>query len=262
MKRITIVMPVSRDTYLHAVMTRLELLTCDRTQTNLLVIVDGPPELYVKVRNMVEMSKFAERLCIQFTSKHKLRRFGIPERRMRISDIHNTLREHIIDCDYVFGIEDDTIINANTLELLLKDYGLYPFAGFIQGVQLGRWGIPYVGAWKADDVYEPTMIKSLQVKDSRTQEPVEEIDAGGFYCFLTKRDNYVKHTFKPFDSNGLGPDVEYGIELRRQGVVNYIDWRVTTVHKTPKGDISLLNTESRVTTLRKKENKRWRQTQV
>lgn len=265
-REVTIIMPVSRPDNLDAIFARLEMLKCKREKTNLLVIVDGPVDLFVKARNFVEMSKFKERLCIQFQSKHKLRQFDIMGRRMRIADIHNELKKHIVDCEFIFGIEDDTIINTNTLDILLKDYGMYPYAGLIQGVQLGRWGIPYVGAWKADDVYEPTEMKSLnpmRMGDVSTlgKSLIQEIDAGGFYCFITRKDNYVKHTFKPFDTNGMGPDVDYGITLRQQGLVNYIDWRITTVHKTKKGEISLLNTEPRVTTLRKKDN-RWRQIQV
>lgn len=247
--------------YLDAIFARLEFLTCDRTKTNLLVAVDGPPELFVAARNAVEASKFNQRLCVQFNSKHKLRKFDIMGRRMRIADVHNFMKEHIVNSDYIFGLEDDTIINANTLELLLKDYGLYPYAGLIQGVQLGRWGVPYVGAWEANDVYEPSEMRSLMPPPANSKLMVQEIDAGGFYCFVTRADNYLKHTFKPFDINGMGPDVDYGIALRQQGLVNYIDWRVTTTHKSKQGDINLLTTQPRVTTLKKKEN-RWRQIQV
>jgi hypothetical protein len=31
------------------------------------------------------------------------------------------------------------------------DYQAHPHAGFIEGVELGRWNFPCVGAWPADD---------------------------------------------------------------------------------------------------------------
>lgn len=250
----TIVMPVSRPDHLDAIFARLELMTCKRTETNLLVVVDGPPDLFVKTRNYVEMSKFNQRLCVQYENKEKKKNTDYYARRFRIADIHNLIKQHVPRCDYVFGLEDDTIFPTNALEVLLKNYAVYPYAGIIIGVQLGRWGIPCVGAWKADDVYEPTKITSVM-----PEKGVTEIDAGGFYCFVTKRDSYVAHTFKPFE-NGFGPDVDYGIELRRKGQLNYINWDIRTIHKTKSGDISLLTHTPSQVTFTKKES-RWRQTQ-
>lgn len=253
---VTIILPVSRPEYLDAVFARLEMLECDRRMTNLLCIVDGTPELFVNVRNRVEMSKFADRLCILFSYKGTYKKTSRLARRFRISEIHNQLKENIVQCDYVFGIEDDTIIGPRTLKILLKDYSLQPYAGLIEGVQIGRWGIPMVGAWKVDDVYDPKTIDSLM-----PSKDLQEIDAGGLYCFLTKHDHYVKHTFKPFDNNEMGPDFDFGLELRRAGMMNFIDWNVTTVHKSKQGDISLLTTEPRHVRFVKKET-RWRQTAI
>lgn len=260
MYRTTIILPVSRETYLDAIFARLEMLKCDKEKTNLLVVVDGDAKLFVKARNLTEMSKFAQRLCIEFKSKHKKRHYDVYGRRRRISDIHNLIKEHIQDCDYIFSLEDDTIFQLNALELLLKDYTIYPHAGFIQGVQIGRWGVPYIGSWKVDDIYEPKKIESM-LPIIHSDKIIEECDAGGFYCFITKKENYIKHDFKPFDGNGLGPDVDFGISLRQIGLLNYIDWRVMTTHKTKNKDISMHNTEPVKVSFIKKEN-RWRQIHI
>lgn len=262
MGSVTILLVVSRSEYLDVIFPSLELLVCDRRNTNLLVVVDGGPELYVNVRNRVMDTKFAEKLCVQFKSDHKLRHFDIQARRLRISDIHNFAKQHIKACDYVFGVEDDTIVPATSLRKLLGDYSVYPYAGFIQGVELGRWGIPYVGAWKVDDIYEPTRITSLLPVNSpaRPSDQIQEVDAGGLYCFLTKRDNYVNHNFKPFDRNGLGPDVDFGVSLRQAGSLNYTDWRVKCIHKSKRGDIKFHDTDPRVIVFTKRDG-RWRQGQ-
>lgn len=252
---ITIILPISRDTFLDRLFASLELLKCDRSSTNLLVIVDGKPDLYVKVRNKVQDTKFREKLTIHFKSEHKLRHYDVMARRLRISDIHNEIKQHIWACDYVMGIEDDTLVPPNALEKLLKNFTNNPHAGFIEGVELGRWGVPYVGAWRFDDIYEPTKIRSiLKVKPG----DVEKIDAGGFYCFMSKLDTYETHDFKPFDNNALGPDVNYGIQLRRQGYENFVDWSIRCTHMTKEKDITLFNTDERLITFTKNNN-RWTQ---
>lgn len=252
MNTVTIVLPVSRDEYLPRLFASLEMLTCDRNKTNLLVIVDGKTELFVKVRNLVQETKFREKLCIYFKSEHEIKHFDIGQRRLRISDIHNEIKQHLWNCEYVFGIEDDTLVPTNALDKLLKDFLIYPHAGFIEGVELGRWGVPYVGAWRSDDIYDPKEIKSILKK-----EQIEPIDAGGFYCFLSRLDTYESHDFKPYQ-NVLGPDVNYGMALRTQGYENYIDWSIGCIHLNKDKEISLFNTSPRVITF-KKNNKRWSQ---
>lgn len=251
--KVTIFMPVSRKDHLDRIFAALELLDCDATKTNLLVIVDGSAQLFIETRNKVEMSKFANRLCVQFKTKHILRQFDIMGRRMRISDIHNLAKEHLVDCDFVFGVEDDTLIPTNALRQLLKDYSMHPFAGFIEGIEMGRWGIPYIGAWKVDDLYEPTKIESTQLK-----EGLHEIDAGGFYCFMTRLETYKNHDFKPFDNNGLGPDVDFGIALRQLGLLNYANYSIKCAHKKKTEDITFVNTTPMIVTFVKRET-RWRQ---
>lgn len=246
--KVTIFIPISRKDYLDKIFAILELLECDAENTNLLVVVDGKVDLFVEVRNKVETSKFANRLCLQFKSKTSPRQFDILGRRIRISDIHNFAKEYIQDADFVFGIEDDTIIPTNALSMLLRAYSIHPFAGFIEGIELGRWGIPYIGAWKVDDIYNPQQIESTPLK-----EGIQEIDAGGFYCFLTRASTYKEHHFKPFDNNSLGPDVNFGIELRRIGLINYANYDIKCAHKTKERNLTFINTKPKITTLIKKD---------
>lgn len=253
MNEVTIFIPVSRNTYLDRLFHSLEVLECDRTKVSLLVLVDGDTKLFVETRNYVEMSKFRERLCIPYKAKDKLRQFDLLARRLRISDIHNESKKYIVDCKYVLGLEDDTICPPTTLKRLLQHYSMYPYAGFIGGVELGRWGIPYVGAWKVDDIYEPTKIESLPLGKG-----LQEVDSSGFYCYLTTRDNYMLHKYEPFDNNGLGPDVNFGIALRREGLSNYVDWEIKCIHKNKDKDVTFGNTTPRIVTMVKKDTS-WRQ---
>lgn len=257
---VTIILPISRLETLMTIFPRLEFLECDKTKTNLLTIVDGDSNLFVKARNYTEMSKFEQKLCVMYESKlkQKIKEYDYVSRRVKIAKIHNFAKQFISPCDYVFSIEDDTIFQPFSLSKLLKDYWLYPNAGAIEGVQVGRWGIPYIGAWKINDIYNPTQFESVSVKKG---VGIEEIDSFGMYCLLTKYKHYIEHEFKPFENNDMGPDFEFGLELRRQGMLNYIDWSVKTQHISENKNLSVDNTETRQVSFIKKGN-RWRQSSI
>jgi hypothetical protein len=238
----TIILPISRNQHLLKVFASLELLECDRERTGLLVCVDGESELYLTVRNLVEQSKFTKRLSVQGNIPGERREFSINTRRRRISAIHNEVRKLIKPCEYVFLIEDDGVLPPDALSRLLADYMAHPYAGFIEGVELGRWGIPHVGAWRADDVYDMKRLESAmparpELLNDATRaigripdQVVEEVDAGGLYATLTRYRHYVDHKFQPYEACAFGPDLEWGIWLRQQGYRNYIDWSVAVEH--------------------------------
>lgn len=230
MSQVCIFIPISRADNLGRLFTSLEFLTCDQDDTELVVYVDGDRQLYKMVQPYVEDSKFKEHTCIHRPGNHGVAPVSMLERRRRIAAIKNESKALIPKCSFVFSIEDDTIVPSHALSSLLSDYALYPQAGFIEGVELGRWGVPYVGAWRADSITEPTRIES-----AIPGEGVEEIDAGGFYCYLTTYDSYRLHDYEPFGNNDLGPDVNFGLFLRRKGFQNYIDWNVNCDHRTRSG---------------------------
>ena len=155
----------------------------------------------------------------------------IPQRRQRIANIHNQARALVgQDVDWIFSIEDDGILPVNALSWLVNDVQNYPHAGLVTGVELGRWDIPYVGAWNADDLFNPQIITSLESRVG--SEQVDEIDACGLYCALIQADLYKTHQFSA--KNGLGPDINMSLEFRQLGWKNYIDWFVPVTHLTEK----------------------------
>ena len=106
----TIILPISREQHLLKVFASLELLECDRERTSLLAFVDGEADLFLTARNLVEQTKFAERLCVQGNIPGERREFSINTRRRRIAAIHNEIRKLIKPCEYVFLIEDDGVL--------------------------------------------------------------------------------------------------------------------------------------------------------
>lgn len=229
----------------------LDYLECDVIQTNLLVIVDGSNALFVEVRNRVAQTKFSDKLCVRFTDVENMKNYDLLNRRHRIAKIHNQVKEFIKQTEYVFCVEDDTSYSSNTLKKLLEDYRRYPQAGLIQGVQIGRHGINHYGAWTVDNLKQPTKICS-QTRNHN----LKESDAGGLYCVLTKAENYLAHDFKAY-YDALGPDFNYGLDLRNQGYKNYTDWELFCEHY---GEREILLSSSRTQQVCfNKEEKRWRQ---
>lgn len=220
----TIVLLVSRKDFLPEVLSGLESLECDQTRVNILCIVDGDDNLYTQTRNKIQGTKFNERLTIKFPNKNQPQRFDIMGRRRQIAKIHKFAKDYINHSDLIFLVEDDTVIPKDSLIKLTRALSSVSGAVMAEGVEVGRWGNRYVGVWEFDDIYKPTKLMSKAYKDSG----VEMIDAGGFYCVLVKADLYLSHTFDLFEN--LGPDVSMGLELRRQGYINLVDWSVKCKH--------------------------------
>lgn len=229
--KILTILPVSRIEYLDSVLDSLVNQSYE-PRTDLLVVVDGDNELYVKVHNKLASIPLNNVLCVK--SQYELRAITIPHRRQRISDIHNQIKGLIgEDVEWIFSIEDDGILPENALSWLVNDAQNYPAVGLVTGVELGRWNIPYVGAWYFDDIMNPQRITSMASKVGSHE--VEEIDASGLYCALIRADLYRQHNFT--SANGLGPDINMGLEFRQLGFKNYIDWFVPVTHMNEKGGI-------------------------
>lgn len=233
---ITVILPVSRTKYLDRVLDSLKNQTYKAD--GILVVHDGPAEQFAEVRNKILGLDFDNKLCVQSTNEKT--GANIPDRRRNIANIHNQIRGILPpnptlipegwEPDWLFSIEDDGILPPDALERLVKvvEYNS-PKVGMATGVELGRWGSPYVGAWTVDN---PDNVKQIESVANRSREGnlIQQIDASGLYCALIRSDKYKEHEF--FTHNGLGPDVNLGIFLRQQGLSNYLDWDVQVTHLT------------------------------
>jgi glycosyltransferase involved in cell wall biosynthesis len=224
--QITTILPVSRITYLDRVLSSL----LDQTvkPQSLIVVFDGSDEDFSTVCGKVADLPFEPVICVKSTNDSPAE--AIAERRIHIVNIHNQIRNLVPDeTDYIFSIEDDGLIPSTALERLQR-VAQYEDFGMATGVELGRWGVPYVGAWKANDVFTPTIVTSLENKTQSHTTECEEIDACGLYCAFIKAHLYKRHEFNT--TNGLGPDVNLSLSIRQQGYKNYIDWGIPVTHLT------------------------------
>lgn len=225
---VTAVLPVSRPEYLDRVLESLKNQNYYKPDA-LIVIFDGPDDDYIEVRNKIVGQPYDHVLCVK--SNNLTPAFAISERRQHIANIHNQARSLIerpgLYNHYVFTIEDDGILPPNALSDLLAVIETHR-EGMVTGVELGRWGVPYVGAWKVDNIFTPTLVTSMENKVG--QNLMEPIDGCGLYCALVRADLYVAHEFDSV--NGLGPDVNLGLYCRQQGYNNSIVWSVPVTHLT------------------------------
>lgn len=190
---------------------------------------------------------------------HEVRLFY---RRDRIRDSLTQLQQHIRErgrkYDMLFMVEDDTIIQQDALYRLLMGYKELTEqnvkVGLIEGVQVGRHGIRMIGAWRMDDLENPTRMSTIPFNKSGF---FEKIDGGGLYCFITPMELFLAHTFH-WSEECFSVDVTYGIELRKKGYTNIIDWTCVTGHTDQNGNVLYPNENCAVADYRKQENGEWK----
>lgn len=218
--KITAILPVSRFNYLPIVIKSLKEQTV--SPDNLIIIHEGHIS-----RDALNLATASLGMPVEIVkSRNPTKAESIPDRRRNITNIHTQFQELIGNSDFIFSIEDDGILPPYALEKLLES--MTDDVGLVTGVELGRWGVPYVGAWKVDDYTNPSRVTSCENKTNSGE--IEEIDAAGLYCALIRGDLYRIHPFTY--SNGLGPDINLGLYCRQEGFKNLIDWDIPITHLT------------------------------
>lgn len=237
---ISIVVPLSRPKNVALVFDNIKSVIKDPQHIYELVLcVDNS-----KVPNLdqwVEPLRDTLRQVSILNTKNKPpRKLDMTQRRNRIAAVREKSKEWVGGSNFVFSFEDDAILPPFALTHLLDDYNELPDCGFVQGVQVGRWGSPYIGAWHVDDIENPTEYKTTKHvfshgPDDNPHGLIEEVDAGGFYCYLTPTNLYKAVNYKWQEP--VGPDVDFGLQLRKMGYRNYTDYFVECGHRTDKGDL-------------------------
>lgn len=261
-KDVLIVLPLTR--FWAADMQAKQLAQMHRfTDVNLhlLVLVDN-----AEISDSYIIDKFQKHeMTIDYTihntkrpAPHEIRIFY---RRDRIKEMLTMLQEHIKSMpkkfDMLFMLEDDTKVQPDVLQRLLGSYkdlrDQNVNVGFIEGVQVGRHGIRMIGAWRCDDLENPTEMATIPYNKSSF---FEKIDGGGLYCFITPMQLFLDHTFYWHDEC-FSVDVTYGIELRKKGYVNIIDWTVITGHADQSGNVLYANENCTVAAYKKQPDGTW-----
>lgn len=204
----------------------------DPALTNLTAIVDCD-EPYIA--NMLK--KFAEEhnyrsFHVKINSDWRPNEVRLAIRRMRVADVHNQSKDLIAltDGQIIIGLEDDTVIDRlESFDRLIQPLFDDPEVGFVEGVQMGRWGANMIGAWEANDAFMPTKVRTLL--PAETPSGYQSIDGGGWYGYATRRELWLNCEYYTSSAQPWGPDVNFGLWLRQQRLKCRIDWRTIFGHR-------------------------------
>lgn len=196
--------------------------------TSICLLIDtDEPYILVAFRKFVEKYGYKD-FQFKMNDNHFPNEVRLSTRRTRIAFMKNQSK-HLIrltEAEYILAFEDDTVLDRidsfdRLLKPLIEDKGI----GFVQGVQVGRWGVRIVGAWNVNNAANPTHAETLF-----PSEGYQELSAGGFYGYATRRSLYLNHEYYSSSDQPWGPDVNYGLWLQQRGYKCLIDWETNFGH--------------------------------
>lgn len=210
---------------------------------NLVLLIDSGEDqfgehigkkIYSRIMDEMNRTTFRSFYIIK-NFEHHVNEASISIRRKRIVEIHEQSKAAIANTDgeYVLGLEDDTVFTNLSVKRLYDPFVENEHAvGLVSGYEAGRWHNKIIGIWGFDNTLVPHSCWT-ELPDKGYQE----IDAAGFYFYLTPKQLYLEHTYHTEDHQPWGPDVNYGLWLRNRGYRNYVDWSQPCNHQD--GDIMI-----------------------
>lgn len=228
---IEIFMPITRHYRIEPVIKMLRELNTAGTRCTALFCIDTTDITVAQVEDRIQYFEMPFQTRVIHTNKPPVGEIRMSARRDRIRDMLNFAKKQIRkDADMVFMVEDDSQIDPNALQSLLQNFAHFETAGIkvglISGLQVGRHGYRMLGAWRANDLHDPTVMETIPFTRKYL---LEKVDAAGLFCFITPAHLFTAHEFYWHDEC-FAPDVTYGLELRKQGYENFVDWSVTAGH--------------------------------
>lgn len=211
MRTLSIVLPITRPWRVKTMAEQIERMVYPDIAFEVILVVDN-----------IEIPKSTIDRCFrQFQYKLHYTNLRLPSehnvaiRRQRIANNLNTARTMLSSSEYTLLIEDDTDVEPHFLSEVFSHSS--DETGIVSAVQAGRHGLYHIGAWVVDDLKEPNLFESVPYRESG----VRKVDATGFYFALMKS-NLFKEIEVPCEVSPVGPDVQFGLELRNRGYSNYI----------------------------------------
>lgn len=199
----------------------------DPARTNLAIIVDtDEPMIYNRIKRYAEEHGYRNFIGT-INRDNAPNEVRIAVRRQAIAAMKNASKTLIaqLDGDIIIGLEDDTVFGDLELARLYEPLVANPDIGFVEGVQCGRWGVKIIGAWSVDDFEYPQKAETLLPAKS-----YQDIDAGGFYGYATRKELYLNHDYYSSTGEPWGPDVNFGLWVRNRGFRCLIDWESVFGH--------------------------------
>lgn len=226
---ITIFCPFTRTWAVEGWLENLAAVEHDPKLTNLCFIVDGDQSVIANQLRKFAESRQYRSFHVKVNSDWHPNEVRLAVRRMRIADVKNQSKDLIAetDGDIIIGFEDDTVFDRlKSFDRLIEPLMINEKVGFVEGVQMGRWGANMIGAWEVDDVDNPTEVKTLL-----PDKGYQYIAGGGWYGYATRRHLYMNCEYYTSSAQPYGPDLNFGIYVRRMGYKCIVDWDTVFGHR-------------------------------
>lgn len=226
---ITIFCAFTRQWALDGWLENLKAVEHDPALTNLCFIVDGDQPLIQNTLQKFSKENNYRSFHVKMNTNWQANEVRLTVRRARIAEVKNQSKDliNLTDGEYIICFEDDTVFDRlKSFDRLLQPMIDDGTIGFVEGVQMGRWGAKIIGAWYANDISRPTVVKTLLPKTG-----YQEITGGGWYGYATRRQLYLDCDYYTSTTQPWGPDVNYGFYLRQRSYKCLIDWDTVFGHK-------------------------------
>lgn len=138
--------------------------------------------------------------------------------------------------DFIFMIEDDTFVKPDAFNKLWRHMQDNPKMAFVQGVEMGRWFDPRLGAGTMTDPEADVVIKR---HPSSQEHGIEKLSVGGWYCWIGRMDAFKQIKFRCKPGIWTGPDEFMVYDLTQKGFECIMDWEVPCEHMNPDGTVLL-----------------------
>lgn len=210
----------------------------DPALTNLCIIVDGDEGYIAQAFQALAKNKGYRSFHVKINEDWHVNETKLAVRRMRVADIKTQSKDLVAktDGDIILGFEDDTVFDQLQSFMPLYKPLDDPTVGFVEGVQVGRWGANIVGVWEADNIDNPkevkTMLPPTEDYEGYTVDGTkyQHITGGGFYGYATRRELYLQHEYYTSSGQPWGPDVNFGFWVRSQGYKCLVNWGIIFGH--------------------------------
>lgn len=203
----------------------------DPALTNLCIIIDGDEGYIAQAFQALAKNKGYRSFHVKINDNWRVNETKLAIRRMRVADVKNQSKDLIAktDGDIIIGFEDDTVFDQlKSFQPLYQPLLDYPKVGYVEGVQVGRWGANMVGVWDADDFEYPRKVWTLLPEGEFTG--TQDITGGGFYGYATRRELYQQHEYYTSSGQPWGPDVNFGFWVKQRGYRCLVNWEIVFGH--------------------------------
>lgn len=237
---VTLYIPFSREWVFDKFKRQMLDIEMPYAQTEVVVLLDSKNlwlrDKWLELLRLMRMEKPWNGLSLYMTGEEPLDdRAHVHYRRQRIMDLKEKSKRVVSASKYVYSIEDDTFVAADTYSRLIRH--IRESVGLVTAVEAGRWGIKMVGVWEIEDDEngQPLIVRTKLPPD----EPfVEEIQGSGWYCYITRVDLFKKLIARD-NGEPMGVDVCYCYDVTKEGYKALVDWSIHCQHHTKQGEVIL-----------------------